>query len=414
MVNNEKINFLCIIDSFPPAGMQSGIRILELSKRLVEKNIIPIILTQTITIHSNLNYSLIKEIPSSLNIYRNLFPESKNRYVLFIRNFLFRFYFYLKWMPFLFLRVKKILRKNEDIKFIYASGPSFFTHIIGYLLKLKFKLPLVVEYRDPWSFNPYIDVNSHSIEKKIDLKIETKILKSSDILITISSALKKLLKKKFPFIKNKPIFSIPHGMNLSTHDLQYKKKPQELIFTFTGTLYEKRSINPLLRIISKLKNEDFFRNLKFILKIYGNYPKKNLEIIVEELNIKDLIFMGDLIPRAKAIQEIYRSDLAIHIGENLNYPTIAFKVWDYLSCKKKILYLGREDSYTAQFLKKNEFGITIPLENLNKGKIILKNLLNDIINNNINTNIEDNLINKFTWDNRANKFIIKVVNKFMK
>ena len=34
------INFLYITDNFPPSGMQSGIRALEISKRLIEKETI--------------------------------------------------------------------------------------------------------------------------------------------------------------------------------------------------------------------------------------------------------------------------------------------------------------------------------------------------------------------------------------
>ena len=43
-------------------------------------------------------------------------------------------------------------------------------------------------------------------------------------------------------------------------------------------------------------------------------------------------------------------------------------------CSKKILYLGREDSYTANFIKKNNFRLTIPINNVQKGIEIFKNL----------------------------------------
>lgn len=42
------ISFLYITYDFPPKGMQSGIRALEISKRLVKKKICPIILTTKI------------------------------------------------------------------------------------------------------------------------------------------------------------------------------------------------------------------------------------------------------------------------------------------------------------------------------------------------------------------------------
>lgn len=411
MNNSEGLKFICIVDSFPPAEKQVSIRTLEFSKRLVKNNIFPIILTQKIGRNTFLNNSLINEIPYSLNIHRNLFRQLKNRYSRFLRDCLFKFYYFLGSIPFLNYRVQKILKKNKNVKFIYTSVPEFYIHIVGFLLKKRFHLPLVVEYRDPWSFNPYNGKKFREIIDKINLRIERKILNSADVIITISPALKMFLNTYFPFIKKKPIITIPHGLNLRKNDTFYEKKPKEIIFSFTGTLYEKRDITPLLEIISELKKEHIFNNIQFQLKIYGKYPKKSLKKVIQKLNISDLIFLGGFISRTEVINEIMKSDLAIHVGENLNYPTIAFKVWDYLSCRKKILYLGRKDSYTAQFLKKNKFGIVIPGNDLNKGKILLKNLLNDIKNKNFKSDVEDHLLNKFSWDNRVNKFINKVIKR---
>ncbi len=402
------IHFLYIVDDFPPAGMQPGIRALEISKRLVKEKIFPIILTKKIDKNKIFNKSLIKEIPSSLNIYRTPLFELKNKFLHLIDPF-FKYDFYLQWIPFAYSKAKKILRENKNIKFIYASAPYFHTHIIGYLLKKKFNLPLVIEYRDPWSFNPYHEKIESWLNKKINLIIEKRILKSADIIITVSSELNSFLKTKFSFIQNKPIFSIANGLNVDKFYNYPKKNYKEIIFTFTGALYEKRSIVPLIKLIFEIKKENFFRDFRFSMRIFGNYKKEPLKYIIKKLNIEDSIILGDLIPRSEALNEIIKSDLAIHIGENLNYPTIAFKVWDYLSCRKKILYLGREDSYTANFLKKNEFGIVIPINNLPKGKKILKRLLNEIKNNKFDNIIKEKKLAKFSWDNRAKKFINRII-----
>jgi len=412
MDKKEPLRFIYIVDSFPPLNHQVGIRTLEISKRLVKQNIFPIILTQKIKKNSSLNYSFMNSIPESLDIYRSYLFESKNRYRFFLIFNFFRLAFYLGCIPLFFLKIKRILRKNKTVKFIYASGPSFYTFIIGYLLKKKYLLPLVVEYRDPWSFNPYSEEHVQKLIKRIDSSIEKRILSFADIIITVSPALKSFLQKNFPIISKKSIFSIASGLNINKLKNYSRKNPQEIIFTFTGTLYYKRNIEPLLKIISELKQEMFFKDINFTLKIYGTTLGIDLHKLVKKYNLKDLVLIGGLIPRTKALEEIKKSDLAVHIGENLNYPTIAFKVWDYLSCRKKILYLGREDSYTAYFLKNNNFGITLPLEDLNEGKFILRDLLNDLIDSNFKTIIEDNLINDFTWDKRVKEFINKVVNNF--
>ena len=409
MDNKRKYKFIYIIDASAP--LQNIIRSFEISRRLTKKNIFPIIFTFKIRKNIQPNYNIISEIPNLFNIYKSLFSEFKNKYILYFLDVLFKIFFYMQLIPFLNIKIKQLLRENKDIKFIYASGPSFYTHIIGFLLKKKFKIPLVLEYRDPWSFNPYLKKNILSL---IDLKIEIKTLKLTDMIITISPALIQFLKNNFPFIENKPIFSISHGLNIGSSRINFKKKSNKIIFTFTGTLYVKRNITPLLRIISDLEKENFFKNMELKIKIYGNYSGINLENVIKKFKIEKLINLGGFIPREKTFNEIMKSDLAIHIGENLNYPTIAFKVWDYISCRKKMLYLGREDSFTANFLKKNDLGIIIPINNFKKGKEMFKKLINDIKTNKFNNLIDEKKILEYSWDRKVEKFMDSVIKNIVK
>ncbi|GAH38967.1 unnamed protein product, partial [marine sediment metagenome] len=307
----------------------------------------------------------------------------------------------------------RILKNNKSIKFLYASGPPFNTHIIGYLAKKKFNIPLVIEYRDPWSYNPYININNKSLDSKINMLIEKRILQSANIIITVSPALNSFLVKNFPYIKNKPIYYISNGLNIFRRYDYLKNQSKTITFTYTGRLYGKREIFPLLKIISDLKKENFFKGFNFKLRIFGYYIKPYLEDIIKKLDIEDCIFLGDFITRTKALNEITKCHLAIHIGEELNYPTIAFKVWDYLSCRKKILYIGYEQSYTANFLKKYDFGIIIPLNNLVRGKKILSDLIAKIKDKKFDSIIDDKKLLEFTWEKKVSKFINVVVKEII-
>lgn len=402
MEDIEKLTFLYIVDDFPPGESHPGMRAFEISKRLIKENIFPIILTKRIkkAIKKSFNSN---ELNLSLNIHRTYSFEFKNKYLLKVLNSFFRFDFYLGWVPFAYFKARKILRETKSITFIYAAGPPFDTHIIGFLLKKKFNVPLIIEYRDPWSFNPYEIKSDRLLNRKINLILERKILRSVEVIITVSPILKEFLKTNFPFIKNKSICSVPNGLSIH-NNIYVEKENNEITFTFTGSLYKKRDILPLLRLISNLKQENFFSDFKLSLKIFGNYKRKQLEVLIKKLNVDDIVFLGNFISRSEVFYEIMKCDLAVHIGENLNYPTIAFKVWDYLSCKKKILYLGLENSYTAKFLNNNEFGIVVPINNFLKAKKILKNLLISIKNKNFNNTIDEKKLLKYTWDNRATKF----------
>ena len=100
--HNDAINFIYILVTFPPILHQNSIRALELSKRLVKERIFPIILTQKISKKSVLNYSLLRELPPNLNIFRTLYFESINRPRFFIFFNIFRAAFFWDLYPFYF------------------------------------------------------------------------------------------------------------------------------------------------------------------------------------------------------------------------------------------------------------------------------------------------------------------------
>ncbi len=407
------MKFLYIVDEFPPIGRHPGIRALELSKRLLKKEIEPIILTKRVKSSKFIDNTLIKEIPSSLRIIKSYSFEIHNKILLKILDSIFRIDFYLSWVPFAYLKAKKILKKETDIKFIYIAGPPFYNHIIGILLKKKFDIPLVLEYRDPWLYNPYLGKRDRWLNQKLDGIIERISLKYPDMIITVSSALTRFLKNCFPFIKNKAIHSIPNGLRIYEIYQDSVQNNSRIFFIFAGSLYRKRNIIPLLKLISQLKVDGVLRSNNFLFKIYGYYDYKELNSIINELRIKDLIFLGQNLPKSQILQEISQSHIAIHIGENLNYPTIAFKVWDYLSCRKRILYLGKKESLTSKFIESNKFGFTLPINNLKKAKQILENIIEDIRNRNFDIIIPKENLKAFTWDQRTNKFIEKIVNQYI-
>ncbi|GAG57695.1 unnamed protein product, partial [marine sediment metagenome] len=280
--------------------------------RLMNEKISPVILTRRIEKREPKDNSLIHEIPLKLEVYKTRTIEMKKKYSLktlffkFTQKFLY-IYTYIHWIPYGYLFGRKILEKRKNIKFIFATGPPYYSHMIGYLLKKTFKIPLIVEYRDPWTHNPYgyrKDFNHF-----INSKIERRILNLADMIIVISKPLKTFLKQFFPVVKKKKISIVENGLNIIDHKILKIKKKEVITFTFIGRLYGRRNIKPLLLMISNLKKNGFFKNIKFLFKIYGQYNHTYLNRLTNQLNISDLVYFGEFLPRARIYEEIINCDL---------------------------------------------------------------------------------------------------------
>jgi glycosyltransferase involved in cell wall biosynthesis len=403
-VNNRPLRFLYISNGFPPLTDPCSIRSFEISKRLIKENIFPIILTRQVGKNDSLDISCLKQIPPKLEYYRTSVISISPK--LFLYN-------YIHWIPHAYFKAKKILKRRNDVKFIFATCPSYYSLIVGFLLKRKFKLPLIIEYNDPWSFNPYAEGPKITPNKIFNFFLEKKILNAADVIIILSSPLKDFLISHFPNVKNKTIRVLEHGIKDIKITDDKIRKDKKIIFSYAGSLYAKRSAVPLLKIISELNQEGLFNDVEFVFNIFGKYDESSLTSIINKLKISNLISLKGFIPREQVFTEIINSNLAIHIGEDLKYPTLSFKVMDYLSCRKKILYLGREDSYTSEFLKEHDFGDVIPLNNLNKGKEILKQIINSIKSGNYISEIEKVKLEGFSWEATVKKFL-EIIQKILK
>ena len=90
----------------------------------------------------------------------------------------------LGWNYFAFKKAKEII-KNNKIDCIITTGPPHSSHLIGYNIIKKFKLKWIVDLRDPWSEIFYLKNKFRfNISKKINSKLELKVLDNCDAIIT--------------------------------------------------------------------------------------------------------------------------------------------------------------------------------------------------------------------------------------
>ena len=181
---------------FPPFSKILSIRAAEFTKRLVKNGYKIFVISSKSNKNAHKDGELLRKVKSplikntkvfNLSFAKEGFQSNIKKTTLYFE--IFNLILFLYWVPLAFLASRKIIKKN-NIKLIYVSAPPFFTLLLGYILKFFCKIPLIIEYRDPWSYNPYLkEIMTKSIEN-FYLKMEKRILKSADRIITISEGMK--------------------------------------------------------------------------------------------------------------------------------------------------------------------------------------------------------------------------------
>ena len=405
---------------FPPFSKILSIRAAEFTKRLVKNGYKIFVVSSKSNKNAHKDGELLRKVKSpmikntkvfNLSFAKEGFQSNIKKTTLYFE--IFNLVLFLYWIPLAFLASRRIIKKN-NIKLIYVSAPPFFTLILGYILKFSCKIPLIIEYRDPWSYNPYLKETMTKSIENFYLKMEKRILKSADRIITISEGMKQFLLDNFPETRNKRIHAIPHGINIDDIEKITKRSniSKEITFTFTGNLYGHRDLEPLIRIVSTSHELGKLNNISLNINIFGRYDSKHLTSLFKKYDVYKYFHLEGFVPRDVCLEEVLNSSLALHVGENLNYPTLSFKVLEYLSMRKKIVYIGREESYTAKFLEKYGLGITLPINDHDLGLKRFEELIEGLKKQTFQTNISSDDLYKFTWDERTND-LIKIINYFL-
>jgi glycosyltransferase involved in cell wall biosynthesis len=399
---------------FPPYSNILSNRATEFSKRLIESGYKIFVVSAKNNKNAPIDKELLKSVDSPLiknaQVYNLSFSSSgmasSVKKISFLKE-LFNIFLFFNWLPLSFVKGSQIIRKN-NIRIIYTSAPPFFSLVLGYLLKKFYKIPLVVEYRDPWSDNPYVLGNMSELTKKNYNKIEKKVLKTSDAIIAISEGLKEYFIETFPLItQEKKVFVLPNGLDIdSTLATDVVFPPtNKIVFTFTGKLYGLRDLKPLIKIVSSVKDLGKLKGISLNINVFGRYNFKYLSNLIQKYKVTEHFSLHGFISRDECLKKISESTLTLHVGENFDYPTISFKVWDYLSMRKKIVYLGRVESFTARFLKDNNLGFTIPVNNHDLGVKKFISLIDRLKSNQIKLEVEPKQLLAYTWGELTQKLI---------
>lgn len=89
------------------------------------------------------------------------------------------------WVPFAYRRASREF-KTSHFDIIITTGPPQSAHLIGLLLKKKYNVRWIADFRDPWTEIFYYDQLPHlSFVKKFDKNLEDKVIRNADVITTV-------------------------------------------------------------------------------------------------------------------------------------------------------------------------------------------------------------------------------------
>ena len=307
----------------------------------------------------------------------------------------------------IYLAAKKYIIEN-DVDIIITTGEPFILFRYGYLLKKKYNIKWIADYRDGWFLNHVTILNKSYIVKilrKYEFYFEKKYMKHVDLITTVdpemSMRLHKLLNKKSDYIYN--------GFWKFEDKVIEFEDNSKLIMNHTGTLTSGQRVEFLLDCLEDLINNEKIKDNEIEINFIGiEYFPEQLKRITKNSRLHDVIKTSPRISKVEATSKNLKADYLVNFTDE-NLSAIYAKTYNYMACKKEILVIPDDNKLLSNLIKENNLGHVFQTKDQLKNFIVEKIKLKK--EGKLNTNISENEnLNFFKRYHQAKIFSEKIKN----
>lgn len=303
------------------------------------------------------NKMWFKEKINDVNVYRC--PLYVPKKVTGLKRILHEISFLLSalifWIPSFF-------RKYDYIICIY---PPLIAGLFPVIHKILNKTRIILHIQD-LQVDAAKELNIIKSKSLISLlfRIEEILLKTADIVSTISSGMmEKIIKKGVPTVKLKlfPNWVDTELMSPNNQLSQDRRKflgfrNDDKIILYSGNIGEKQGLDTLLKVAKKYEEKNR-EDIKFLIVGNGVFKEK-LILIKKKFALRNVYFY-DLVPLNELPSQLNMADLHIILQKkgatDLVMPS---KLTGILSCGGVPLVSSEKDSYLRKLIEENDIGFT--------------------------------------------------------
>lgn len=298
------------------------------------------------------------------------------------------------------VKVAKNLIEKEKIDVVITSGPPHSTHLVGLSLKKRFNIKWVMDIRDLWSENPFVE---YPLKSKIkNRKIEEKCLKECDLIIVVTESFKEVLLKEFDFLNENKIKVVYGGFDKKDFDIVEPKSLPGFSISYVGSFYSLQTPVFFFKAFQEFLEED--ENFKKEAKIYILSPfEENTKKIVDEMILNDFVKISGYLPHKEAISYMLGSKLLFLFLGKGGEVTVPQKTFEYLGSGKRIIALVPDGECKEILLRCGVKDIVDP-ESIEEIKKTLKKIYRDYLNG-VEVIYNKEEIDKFSMENISRVFI---------
>ena len=258
------------------------------------------------------------------------------------------------WLPAARKRAMRLVTEwHPDA--IFASAPPFTSLLIGYLVSKTTGVPLIVEYRDRWSDDPYYPPPWW--RRRLEQWLEGKITRHAVAITTVSEPWAATYRARYA----KPVTVIYNGYDPADQPAEVGPAlaggwPDRgtLRIIHTGGIYRgRRDPSPLFAAIGN--DEALKRKVRVVF--YG-IATDYVGSLARDHGVEDIVEVHGRVSHAESLRQQRLSDvlLLMQMDSPLEQGNVPGKFFEYLGARRPILILGWDQGVPATIVKERGAG----------------------------------------------------------
>jgi glycosyltransferase involved in cell wall biosynthesis len=314
------------------------------------------------------------------------------------------------WVPFAYAKARRLLNEKSH-RIVYTTSPPHSEHLVGFLLKRRYRTIWIADLRDPIMDNVSAK-NFGFAENIINAKLEKLIVKNADAVITNSYSAQRCIEKKY---NARTVTTIYNAYDEEDFDSIKIDKFGYYTIAHVGSIYGNRKVDILFESIKELHINGMISPNKFKV-LFTGINDYSLRKAIQIYGIEDYIEIRESVPHFEALKLMRRAHLLLLVknyGDN-SANHIPGKLFEYIGSGNKILYIGPDNNEVVDIIKSHKLGCIIDGSQKDLSKFILNELA--VVNSidSVEKNKEERFFHEFSSQTMAKQFdqvMTKVLNQ---
>ena len=232
--------------------------------------------------------------------------------------------------------------------FVYSTSPHATAHLIARRIAKRCRRPWVADFRDPWFEDPpEPGAPAGLLYQSMQRFLERKVIESCDAVVTSTTDLRDLLRKRYDSQPAGKIDTILNGYDeadFADRPVPAHQRSACFVLLHAGNVNaDFRDPRPLLEALRKCADAGTIDLARIRLRLLGGGPfadSPDLRDAIDRLQLRDVVETIARVPYAQSLEQLAASDVLLLLQASPDtVGLVPAKLYEYLRAQKPVLAL---------------------------------------------------------------------------